>query len=79
MYRLYLVALALLVTGCVRQDESRRVLTQDGFTNIYITGWKPLSCGDDFFSTGFIATKNGLETSGTVCSGFLKGYTIRFD
>ena len=80
----YLLAILLMagagLIGCSRPDEARRVLKNDGFKNIEITGWRPFSCDNkDTFSTGFSAEKDGRKITGCVCSGFLKGNTIRFD
>lgn len=73
--------LALAVAGCSDSKTAQRVLTQQGYTEIEITGWSPFSCSeDDTFSTGFIATSpGGIRVTGTVCSAWLKGATIRFD
>lgn len=69
------------VNGCTNEVESRRVLSNAGYTDIVFTGWKPLSCGEgDWYRTGFHATNSvGNQTSGVVCSGLLfKDSTIRF-
>lgn len=69
------------VVGCTNGDQAIRVLSDNGYSDIQITGYSPFACSDsDTFSTGFTAkSSNGKYVSGTVCSGFLKGATIRFN
>lgn len=76
-----LVTGVLLSSGCTKPVESERVLKQNGYKDVEITGYKMFSCSDkDTFSTGFKATSvNGSKVSGTVCSGLFKGNTIRLD
>jgi hypothetical protein len=80
MKKALLLITVLLLAGCTSSNEARRVLAQDGFTNIKTTGYRPFKCSDsDSFQTGFEADKNGKHITGTVCSGLLKGATIRYD
>ena len=68
--------------ACTRPNDARRVLEQQGFSNVEITGWRPFMAGkDDAVSTGFEATApNGERVTGAVTGGFIfKGATIRFD
>ena len=67
--------------GCTDSDGTVRVLQDQGYTNIEITGWRPFSGGnDDQFHTGFRATTAaGKVVTGVVTSGCLKGKTIRLD
>lgn len=77
--KIFLILFLLLLIGCTNADQARRVLEVDGFTDVEITGYSFFGCGrDDVFHTQFTAKKNGHITSGVVCSGFLKGATIRF-
>lgn len=72
----------LTMTACTKPGEARRVLEQQGYTNITITGWRPLMAGkDDSVSTGFEATSpSGQRVSGAVTGGLVfKGSTIRLD
>jgi hypothetical protein len=73
------VAMFLLV-GCSNQDAARSILQAQGYTSVVITGYAPFKCSDnDSFSTGFTAASPaGIPVTGTVCSGWLKGSTIRF-
>jgi hypothetical protein len=71
----------ILPTGCTQPDKTVRLLEQQGYTNVTITGWRPfMASSKESFSTGFEATSpNGNRVSGAVTGGFLKGSTIRFD
>jgi hypothetical protein len=74
------LALALSLTGCTDADGARRALNADGFDTVEITGYRPFACGkDDGFRTGFRGCKGQKCATGVVCSGWLKGYTIRYD
>jgi hypothetical protein len=77
---LVLIIIALVTAGCTDEENAKRVLSAQGFTNITFTGYAPFACSqDDVFHTGFEATSvNGTRVSGTVCSGVLKGSTVRF-
>jgi len=84
MKRLLIVVmliLALFIGGCSDGPEAQRVLTQQGYTQIQITGVNFFSCGEgDIYRTGFTAlTYTQQKVEGTVCSGVLKGNTIRLD
>lgn len=81
MIRLILLTTVLFISGCIDAQNTKRVLEDDGYKSIGITGYKYFACsGDDFYHTGFIANKNGKRISGTVCRGlFFKGNTIRLD
>lgn len=76
------LVVSLIMYGCQSPKTAKRVLTENGYTQIEITGYKWFACDDksDAFSTGFTAVSPyGKKVSGTVCGGFLKGNTIRFD
>ena len=57
------------------------MLQKQGYTNIEITGYEFGACAEeDVFHTGFIAVSpTGYVVGGVVCSGWLKGSTIRFE
>ena len=58
---------------------ARRVLEDDGCTEIQVGGWDA-GCGDDWQANTFTCNKNGRRVSGVVCSGlWLKARTIRFN
>lgn len=67
--------------ACTQPQEAIRVLQSQGYTDVKITGWRPLA-GDkgDYYSTGFVAkSPNGTVVSGAVTSGWFKGHTVRLD
>lgn len=67
--------------GCIDSAGTTRVLRQQGYSEVEITGWRPLSCGkDDTFATGFRAkSPSGEEVTGVVTRGIFKGSTVRLD
>ena len=67
---LILVAL-LTCSGCTDNDEAKRVLTEQGYSNIALTGFELFDCSYDYFyRTGFTATAaTGKSVEGAVCSG----------
>lgn len=74
------IVLLLAIASCTG-DESKikRILETDGCTQIELTGYDPMGCSDsDDYSCGFTAMKNGKSVTGVVCSGLLKGATIRY-
>ena len=75
----FFILLAVLFSGCTASNEATRALEGAGYTQIQITGYSWFGCGkDDTFATGFEATgPSGKHVSGVVCSGWLKGATIR--
>lgn len=78
----YWIVMALLVVaGCTSENEASRVLRGAGYKDVQFTGYSFFACGkDDGWSTGFRAVgPTGQQVSGTVCSGLLKGATIRID
>lgn len=77
-----MIAALVLLAGCTDPTLAERVLRQNGYTSIKITGVRAFMCGrGDSFWTGFEATgPTGLPITGAVCSAwFAKGATLRFD
>jgi hypothetical protein len=74
------IALVILMNGCTNRTEADRVLRTEGFSDINYTGYDLFKCAqDDWYHTGFIAkNRNGIIVKGTVCSGLIKGATIRY-
>ena len=72
---------SVLFSGCTDRPTAERVLRQNGYTNIEITGYRWGMGGEnDTYVTGFRAkSPSGQVVTGAVCNGFLKGATIRFD
>ena len=77
---LTIAAVMVFLSGCTDKNIANKALESAGFTDVKITGWNPLACGeDDTYATGFIAINpQGKVVEGTVCSGVFKGATIRF-
>lgn len=80
----YSVLLAVLVlSACTNPEKTKTLLERQGYTDVEITGWRPLACDteSDTYATGFRAkSPNGSETKGTVCAGLLfKDATIRYE
>jgi hypothetical protein len=76
-----LLFVAVLMNGCTDPEGTQRVLKQQGYSAVEITGWRPFA-GDkqDWYSTGFKAVSpSGDLVTGVVTSGLFKGNTIRLD
>jgi hypothetical protein len=73
--------LALTLAGCTSPDRSQQVLVDAGYSNVRTGGYSWLGCGKgDIYATNFEAVgPTGRPVKGTVCSGFFKGATIRFN
>jgi len=67
--------------GCQRPETATRILIEQGYSNIELTGWRPFMAGkDDSFSTGFKAkSPSGATVTGAVTTGVFKDSTIRLD
>lgn len=80
---IYVVIFAAII-GCTNSTDfqnGKRQLENQGYTNIKNTGHKMFCCDEkDTYSSGFSATDNkGRIVEGCICSGILKGVTIRFE
>lgn len=79
----YILILAVFgLCACTDPDNASRILADNGYTNVYLTGYNAFACSkDDTYHTGFEATSpNGRHVKGTVCAGvFFKNSTIRFE
>jgi hypothetical protein len=62
------------------KPQAYKVLHQQGYDHIIITGHSYFTCsGSDWSSTGFTAYKNNQKIKGSVCCGlFFKNCTIRY-
>lgn len=76
-----IILLALLISGCSSTNDATKALKAQGFTDIQTNGRAFFACSeDDTFATKFTAKNpKGEIVTGAVCSGWLKGSTIRFD
>lgn len=74
-----LVLAGLAVTGCTDPDTAVSTLESAGYSEIETGNYGLFACGnDDTFATKFKAVNpKGVKTEGVVCSGWLKGGTIR--
>lgn len=74
-----LASVMLLATACTSPDKASTALAAQGYTDIELTGYAMFGCGErDTSRTGFVATGvTGVRVRGVVCSGWLKGSTIR--
>lgn len=76
---LFLIIAVAAIVGCTDPEGATRILQQNGYTDIEITGYDAWVGGDDTYSTGFRArSPNGTVVTGAVTSDWDKGYTIRF-
>ena len=75
-----IIAIALL-SGCYSNKDAIAALTTSGYTDIELHGYAAFSCAkDDTFAIKFTAkSPSGEAATGAVCSGWLKGKTIRLD
>jgi len=80
MKKLMIAAMALALAACTDPEGAKRALIGMGMNSIEITGWVWAGCSDnDTFATGFRAVgPSGTPVQGVVCSGWLKGQTVRF-
>lgn len=78
---LIVTVLCGMLTACVDESSTVKALSGAGYTNIKIKGYAVFGCAEeDFFHTAFEAKgPSGQHVEGVVCSGWLKGATIRLD
>ncbi len=67
--------------ACTTPDRAVQTLLAQGYTEVRTTGYAYFDCGQgDLFATAFEATSpSGQRVEGAVCSGLLKGNTVRLD
>lgn len=67
--------------SCTRPNDTKRILEQNGYTSVKITGYRPfMATKGDSSSTGFEAiSPNGSKVTGAVTGKPIGGYTIRLD
>jgi hypothetical protein len=81
-----LVLLFVAIPACITislyfsDDGEIKALESNGFKDIKMGGWAPMSCGnDDASSKSFTATNSaGKRVNGVVCCGWFKSCTVRF-
>lgn len=88
-----IMGLTLALCGCTDNTSAQRVLSDQGYTDITFTGYRAFLCGDDYtFHTGFAANTNIVildkdgkpsvikhPVTGAVCSGWMKGNSLKLD
>lgn len=82
MIALVAVAATLALAGCTdTSPKNVRLLESMGMTNVELGGYGWFACGEnDVSATRFTAVgASGEPISGTLCSGWFKGTTVRFD
>ncbi|TNL52022.1 hypothetical protein [Acinetobacter bereziniae] len=81
MEKIILIFVLIMMTACSSSNDAQRALEAQGFSSVQTHGPAFFSCAQgDTFATKFTAKNvNGKTVKGTVCSGWLKGSTIRFD
>jgi len=80
MKKLILIC-AVLVSGCTEPEHAKKILEEQGYTQVETGGYGWFACSDDdWFHTKFTALgMTGKPITGVVCSGLLfKNSTIRF-
>ncbi len=83
MKNIIIILCVLLFISCTSESDflkAEKQLESQGYTDIKNTGYDIFCCSDsDQFSTGFEAKNSEGETvKGCICSGILKGSTIRY-
>jgi len=65
--------------GYSNPASTSRVLADDGYTDVVITGRQYFGCDRDFYRTTFTAKNSrGIKVHGVVCQGLISGAaTIR--
>ena len=78
---IFVFIISFALNSCTDEDGARRILQQNGYKDITITGSRwDMRGRDDVYVTGFEATSpSGTRISGAVCRGLFKGSTIVFD
>lgn len=73
---------SLFLTSCTDESGALDALLKAGYHPITVGGYSCFACGeDDTFATKFTAysSDSSMIVTGTVCSGWFKGKTIRLD
>lgn len=76
-----MIAAALALAACSDSRSATDAVDNMCFSDIETTGYRVFGCGDDYsFHTGFRAKNpKGKVVTGVVCSGWLKGSSVKFD
>lgn len=85
MKNLVLLITSVLLASCgVNPNDAERVLKAQGMKDVKIGGYAIWGCasgknGDSFASSFSATAQDGSKVTGVICSGLLKGYTVRYD
>lgn len=81
MKRILAFVAVVTLGGCDDPYKDMRAAEAIGLRDVKPTGFKWFACSkDDMFHAGFEAIdQRGQKVTGTICSGFLKGHTVRLD
>jgi hypothetical protein len=79
MKKILALVFAVTLSACSAPETATKALQAAGYSDIQINGYAYFGCSDDdSFHTEFKATgPTGIPVSGVVCSGIVKGATIR--
>ncbi len=65
------VLLGISLSSCTATERARRVLVNEGYTDIVLDGAAPFACSQgDYFSDEFYAMRGTVLIEGVVCCGF---------
>ena len=75
------ILLLLGLAACTDPRAAQKALDDMGFSDVQAGGYDFFTCGDDYtFHTKFTAKNpKGKTVTGVVCSGWLKGSSVKFD
>ena len=79
-----MLAVVFLCGGCTNDNDfakGKKQLEQQGYTDVKNTGYSAFCCDEkDTYSSGFTCKdKSGNVVKGCICSGIMKGITIRYE
>lgn len=75
----FAIAAGASLAACTDAPGAEKALQAAGYRDVRLTGYQMFGCDEkDTFRTGFTAIgPTGVRVNGAVCSGWLKGSTIR--
>lgn len=75
-----ILAMAMVIgtsIGYANPESAKRVLADEGYTEVVIHGRKFFGCDKDFYRTEFSAKNaRGIPVSGVVCEGLISGESV---
>lgn len=81
MFKILLICLVISLSACTSQEDVDKYSELENWKDATKTGYRFFGCGTgDLWHTGFKAiTQNDKAVAGVICSGLLKGATMRLD